>query len=65
MHASGGGCRSPGVDVLSDVGNRLGLTPECLVKNGSHRPTIHRLHPRPLELASGASGAVDGTRTAP
>jgi len=23
----------------------LGLTPECLMNNASHRPVIHRLHP--------------------
>jgi len=60
MHTSGGGCRSPTHRRREGAGKKLRLTPECLVKNGSHRPTIHRLHPRPLELASGASGAAGG-----
>lgn len=53
MHASGGGYRGP---ITSEDGYRLGLTPECLKRNGSHQPTVHRLHLCPLARASRTSG---------
>lgn len=45
------------------AGSELRFTSKCLVKNGSHRPTIHRLHPRPLEDQRGFRYTMDRQRS--